>query len=91
MHSTGSVNIFLAFFVFRRRSYVRCLHAQLYKYFDTIRSKVSLLFPKISLLFPKKDTVHRKKIIDIGEAHDALLDAFHDLIHHPLTTELRGC
>ena len=84
MHSTGSVNIFLAFFVFRRRSYVRCLHAQLYKYFDAIRSKVSLLFPK-------KDTVHRKKIIDIGEAHDALLDAFHDLIHHPLTTELRGC
>lgn len=44
-----------------------------------------------NITIPKKDTVHRKKIIDIGEAHDALLDAFHDLIHHPLTTELRGC
>ena len=95
---------FLAFFVSRRRSYVRCLHAQLYYYFDTIISKISPLFPKnitivsknITIVsknitfISKKDTVHRKKTTDIGWVHDALLGDFHHLIHYPLTTKLLG-
>lgn len=41
------LSVSLSFFLISgRRSYVRSLHAQLYKYFDTIISTTSLLFPK---------------------------------------------
>ena len=53
---------FLAFFVSRRRSYVRCLHAQLYDYFDTIISKISPLFPKNITTVSKNITIVSKNI-----------------------------
>ena len=40
------LSVSLSFFDFWSKILCKILHAQLYKYFDTIISKISLLFPK---------------------------------------------